>query len=133
MYLLPRFIPSLVAVYAMITIIRDSGVLNRISLLMGGNFKPALMYHASGLIIMNLWFNIPFAALMITAGLGGIPDSIIESARDVGATKMRVLRSMIIPAFGQGRYHCFNLCVHEQCRCCNPLPDRRKFTEDARN
>lgn len=97
MYLLPRFIPSLVAVYAMITIIRDSGVLNRISLLMGGNFKPALMYHASGLIIMNLWFNIPFAALMITAGLGGIPDSIIESARDVGATKMRVLRSMIIP------------------------------------
>ena len=28
---------------------------------------------------MNLWFNIPFAALMITAGLGAIPDSVIES------------------------------------------------------
>lgn len=43
------------------------------------------------------WFNIPFAALMITAGLGAIPDSMIESARDVGASKLRVLRSMILP------------------------------------
>ena len=95
--LLPRFIPGLVAVYAMITIIRDSGVINRISLLFGYDFKPALMYHASGMIMMNLWFNIPFAALMITAGLGAIPDSVIESARDVGASKLRVFRSIILP------------------------------------
>ena len=98
LYLLPRFIPGLVAVYAMITIIRDTGVINRIALLLFNyDFKPAMMYHASGLVIMNLWFNIPFAALMITAGLGAIPDSVIESARDVGASRMRVFRSMILP------------------------------------
>lgn len=97
LYLLPRFVPSLVAVYAMITIIRDSGLINRISAVFGGNIKLGLMYHASGLILMNLWFNIPFAALMITAGLSAIPDSIIESARDVGATKLKVFRSMILP------------------------------------
>ena len=97
LYLLPRFIPGLVAVYAMITIVRDSGFINRVSQLFGGDFKPALMYHASGMILMNLWFNIPFAALMITAGLGAIPDSMIESARDVGASKLRVFRSMILP------------------------------------
>ena len=56
-----------------------------------------MMYHASGIITMNLWFNIPFAALMITAGLGAIPDSIIEGARDVGAGKFKVLTSMIFP------------------------------------
>lgn len=97
LYLLPRFVPGLVAVYAMITIIRDSGLINRVSHLFGGDLKLGLMYHASGMIVMNLWFNIPFAALMITAGLGAIPDSIIESARDVGASKMRVFRSMILP------------------------------------
>jgi putative spermidine/putrescine transport system permease protein len=97
LYLLPRFIPSLVAVYAMITVIRDSGLINRFSQLLGGDFKPGLMYHANGMILMNLWFNIPFAALMITAGLGAIPDSMIESARDVGAGRLRVLRSMILP------------------------------------
>jgi ABC transporter, permease protein len=55
------------------------------------------MYHAGGMILMNLWFNIPFAALMITAGLSAVPDSIIESARDVGASKIRVFFSMILP------------------------------------
>ena len=97
LYLIPRFVPSLVAVYAMITIIRDSGLINRISLLFGEDLKLGMMYHASGMITMNLWFNIPFAALMITAGLGAIPDSIIEGARDVGASKWKTFTSMILP------------------------------------
>jgi len=97
LYLIPRFVPSLVAVYAMITIIRDSGLINRISLLFGADLKLGMMYHASGMITMNLWFNIPFAALMITAGLGAIPDSIIEGARDVGASKWKTFTSMILP------------------------------------
>ena len=97
LYLLPRFVPAMCAVYAMITIIRDSGLINRIGLLFGHDIHLGMMYHASGIITMNLWFNIPFAALMITAGLGAIPDSIIEGARDVGAGKLKVLTSMILP------------------------------------
>lgn len=97
LYLLPRFVPAMCAVFAMITIIRDSGVINRFGLMAGQDVKLGLMYHASGMIVMNLWFNIPFAALMITAGLGAIPDSIIEGARDVGASKLKVFTSMILP------------------------------------
>ncbi len=97
LYLLPRFVPAMCAVYAMITIIRDSGMINRFGALFGLDIQLGLMYHANGLILMNLWFNIPFAALMITAGLGAIPDSIIEGARDVGAGKLKVFTSMILP------------------------------------
>lgn len=97
LYLLPRFVPAMCAVYAMITIIRDSGMINRFGALFGLDIQLGLMYHAGGLILMNLWFNIPFAALMITAGLGAIPDSIIEGARDVGAGKFKVFTSMILP------------------------------------
>ncbi|MDO4615343.1 MAG: ABC transporter permease [Lachnospiraceae bacterium] len=97
LYLLPRFVPAMCAVYAMITIIRDSGLINRIGLLFGQDWKLGLMYHASGMIVMNLWFNIPFATMMITAGLGAIPDSIVEGARDVGAGRLKVFRSMILP------------------------------------
>ena len=97
LYLLPRFVPAMCAVFAMITIIRDSGLINRIGLLFGKDIKLGLMYHAKGLILMNLWFNIPFAAMMITAGLATIPDSIIEGARDVGASRWKVLTSMILP------------------------------------
>ena len=97
LYLLPRFVPVVCAVLAMITIIRDSGLINRIGALFGVDLQLGLMYHANGLILMNLWFNIPFAALMITAGLGAIPDSIIEGARDVGAGKIKTFTSMILP------------------------------------
>lgn len=97
LYLLPRFVPAMCAVYAVITIIRDSGLINRIGLVFGADIKLGLMYHASGIIIMNLWFNIPFAAMMIAAGLGAIPDSIIEGARDVGAGKLKTFTSMILP------------------------------------
>ncbi|MCQ2500622.1 MAG: ABC transporter permease [Lachnospiraceae bacterium] len=97
LYLLPRFVPAMCAVYAMITIIRDSGLIHRIGALFGLDITLGLMYHASGIIIMNLWFNIPFAAMMITAGLGAIPDSIIEGARDVGAGRWKTFTSMILP------------------------------------
>ncbi len=97
LYLLPRFVPAMCAVYAMITIIRDSGLINRVGAAFGQDWKLGLMYHASGLIVMNLWFNIPFATMMIAAGLGAIPDSIIEAARDVGAGRMKVFRAMILP------------------------------------
>lgn len=97
LYLLPRFVPAMCAVYAMITIIRDTGLFYRIGQLFGVNINLGMMYHASGIITMNLWFNIPFAAMMIAAGLGGIPDSIIEAASDVGAGKLKIFRTMILP------------------------------------
>ncbi len=102
LYLLPRFIPGLVAVYAMKIVISDSGLLNRLSLLLPESsflydFKPGLLYNAKGIILMNLWFNIPFATMIITAALSGISTSIVESARDVGAGKLRIFFKMILP------------------------------------
>ena len=98
LYLLPRFVPAMCAVYAMITIIRDTGLINRIGQLFGLDINLGMMYHASGIITMNLWFNIPFAAMMIAAGLGGIPDSIIEAAEDVGAGKLRTIFRIVLPS-----------------------------------
>lgn len=97
MYLLPRFIPGLVTTYAVMTIIRDSGLINRISLLFGGDFKPGLLFNTKGVILMNVIFNIPFATMIIVAALSGISDSIVESARDVGASRFRVFFQMILP------------------------------------
>ena len=98
LYLIPRFIPGLVAVNAMITVIRDSGLINRVSLaLFGYDFKPGLMFNEYGIIMMNLWFNIPFATMLILAGLSNIPDSMIESARDVGASRWVLFTKLILP------------------------------------
>jgi len=98
LYLIPRFIPTIVAVYAIMNVVKDTGALNRIILaLFHVDFKPSLMYTRQGIILANCWFNIPFSTMLISAALQGIPRSIIESARDVGAGKFRVFFSMIFP------------------------------------
>lgn len=98
LYIIPRFIPTIVAVYAILNVIKDTGALNRIVLaLFGVDWKPSMMYTQKGIIFSNVWFNIPFSTMLISAGLQGIPRSIIESARDVGARKLRIFFSMILP------------------------------------
>jgi putative spermidine/putrescine transport system permease protein len=98
LYIIPRFIPTIVAVYAILNVIKDTGALNRIIFaVFGVDWKPSLMYTQKGIILSNVWFNIPFSTMLISAGLQGIPRSIIESARDVGAGKFRVFLSMILP------------------------------------
>lgn len=102
LYLLPRFIPGLVAVYSMMMIVRDSGLLHRLSMLLPEtcflyDWKPGILYNWKGILLMNLWFNIPFATMIIVAALSGISESIIESALDVGAGKLRVFFQIILP------------------------------------
>lgn len=95
--LVPRFIPGLVAVYSMIMVIRDSGVINRLSKLLGYDFKPGLMFNEYGITLMNLWFNIPFVSLLILAGLAALKDTSIEAAKDAGADKWTIFRCIILP------------------------------------
>lgn len=105
LYLIPRFIPGMVATYAVMVVIKDTGVINRISLLFSPlvsdpsweGLMPNLMFNTSGLVLMNLWFNIPFSAMLIASALSSIPDSVVEGARDVGASRLRVFFSMILP------------------------------------
>ena len=97
LYLLPRFIPGLVAVNGMITIISNSGLLNRISRLFGADWQLGLIYDAKGIILMNLWFNIPCATMLMGAAMSAINNSEIEAAKDVGAGKLRIFWKIILP------------------------------------
>lgn len=97
LYILPRFIPGLVAVNGMITVIRDSGLINRVGRLIGQDWQLGLMYDAKGIILMNLWFNIPFAALLLSSALMAVPNASIEAARDVGAKGGRILLNILLP------------------------------------
>ncbi len=97
LYLIPRFIPGLVAVNAVITIIRDGGLINRIAASAGFSFNLGWMFDAKGIVLMNLWFNIPFATMLLMSSLSGIQDSLIESARDAGSSKWNILKTIILP------------------------------------
>jgi len=49
------------------------------------------------LILANLWFNIPFTTMLLSSALAGIPDALIESAKDVGASRIRIFLRFIVP------------------------------------
>ena len=97
LYLLPRFIPGIAAVYAVMNVIKDSGSINRIAAAFGVDYKPGLLYDLKGIILSNLWFCIPFAAMMMSAALSSVNDSYVESARDAGCSWRDVLCRIILP------------------------------------
>lgn len=97
LYLLPRFIPGIVAVYAVMNIIKDSGFINRFLQLFGIVYKPGLLYDIKGIILCNLWFNIPFSAMLLSAALSAVADSYVESARDAGCSYWKIFQKIIWP------------------------------------
>ena len=97
LYLLPRFIPGIAAVYAVMNVIKDSGTINRIAMALGFDFKPGLLYDMKGVVLSNLWFSIPFSAMLLSAALSAVNDSYVESARDAGCSMPGILKNIILP------------------------------------
>jgi alpha-glucoside transport system permease protein len=50
------------------------------------------------LIVVGVWMWAGFAAVVLSAGLKGIPSEILEAARVDGASETQVLRRIIVPA-----------------------------------
>jgi putative spermidine/putrescine transport system permease protein len=96
LYLIPMFVPVVIASYAAITFYVDRGVLASVLHAVGLPYvSPA--YTAWGIVITQVWFNIPFAVLMLGSGLDGIDQELIESANDVGAGFFTVLWRIVVP------------------------------------
>lgn len=93
-YFIPLFIPGIIAIYGFMNMYRETGWIARF---IGSEHMPAFLYDMKGLILLNLWFNIPFTTMLLLSALSGIPNSVIESARDVGAKKLTVFFKFILP------------------------------------
>ena len=97
LYLIPRFVPAIVAVFAILSFFGNTGGINRFFMMFGWDLRPNLIHTAAGLVLANLWFNIPFATMLITSGLADISRASIDSARDVGAGRISVFKNVIFP------------------------------------
>ena len=96
--MLPLFVPGIMTSYALIRFTRPRGMLVTLLNLVGlaSHYETPYLKPA-GIIIGSVWESIPFTILVLTAGLGQIDDSIIESARDVGASGWRIFVHIILP------------------------------------
>jgi putative spermidine/putrescine transport system permease protein len=97
MYMIPMFIPSVIASYGIINMYGNHGWLARILTLLGSDAFPRIIFDYKGIILANLWFNIPFTTMLLSSALSGIPNAIIESAKDIGANRLQIFFKFILP------------------------------------
>jgi putative spermidine/putrescine transport system permease protein len=97
LYMIPIFIPGVIATYGLINLLGDHGWLSRFMLMLHLGTLPRIIFDIKGIIIASLWFNIPFTTMLLSSALSGISDSVIESAQDVGAGKLKIFFRLILP------------------------------------
>ena len=100
--LIPLFIPTIVSAYAFISFYQQGNFLDvllqeRTSKSLFGGQYPQLIDNTTGIVLGQIWNNIPITVLLLGAGLGEIDNALIESARDVGAGYPRIFRSILFP------------------------------------
>ncbi|HVC34371.1 MAG TPA: ABC transporter permease subunit [Chloroflexota bacterium] len=96
LYLIPLFVPVVIASYALITFYVDHGIVQAVLTHLGLGYAPPI-YHRAGIVIGEVWTSIPFAVLLLGSGLDGLPQEMVEAAHDAGAGFFGVLWRIVIP------------------------------------
>jgi putative spermidine/putrescine transport system permease protein len=97
LYMIPIFIPSVIATYGLIQLLGNHGWVARIMSAAHMGTLPRIIFDMKGIIIANLWFNIPFTVMLLGSALSAVPNSVIESAKDVGAGGLRIFFQFVLP------------------------------------
>ncbi len=95
--LFPLFVPGIVLAYALIRFTITHGMLASILVALGIHDYTTPYLTAQGTIIGLVWEGIPFTTLILNAALIQIDDSLLESARDVGANAWQVFWRIMLP------------------------------------
>jgi len=96
--------PSVIASYAMITFLANHGFVDGILQAVGlpdGAF-PKIVFDWKGIVITQVWLSLPFMTVLLSSVLLEISDSLIESARDVGASSWQIFRHIVLPLSAPG-------------------------------
>lgn len=112
--IIPFLTNSLIRIFAWITILGDNGILNMI---LGGIFnlfhkitgnpdavfKPVkFMYTKGAVIVLSIYMYLPYAILPIFTAVDRFDFSLLEAARDLGATKPESMTKVLLPGIKSG-------------------------------
>ena len=99
LYRWPLFIPFVVAGQMMRSFLAKNGLLNNAIVATGlvdqANTFGLLDWR--GVIITFVWKQLPFVALIVAGAMASLDRSMIESARNLGARRPRVLIEIVLP------------------------------------
>ena len=98
-YRWPLFIPFVVAAQLMRTFLAKNGMLNNTLMSLGvvDPLHAISLLDWRGVVITFIWKQLPFAALLISGAMASMDRSMIESARGLGAGRLRILFEIVVP------------------------------------
>jgi putative spermidine/putrescine transport system permease protein len=97
---IPLFVPALVAAFLIINLISYHGLVNTLLMALGLIDEPLRLLNDNfgwGVFVIQIWKNIPFQLLIISASLAVIRDDIEDAALNLGAGKLQVIWHITIP------------------------------------
>lgn len=96
--IIPFWTSSLVRTYALIAILKTKGLLNALLLFLGIIDQPLeIMYTQTAVFIGMVYTLLPFMILPLYASIEKIDFRLIEAAKDLGASKFQIFKTIIIP------------------------------------
>lgn len=99
LYRLPLFIPFIVTAQMMRTFLAKNGLMNN-AFIASGLLTPmdtVSFLGWSGIIITFVWKQLAFSTLLIAGAMAALDDSQIRAARNLGASRWRILLQIILP------------------------------------
>ncbi|GAB7005476.1 ABC transporter permease [Nocardioides sp. AN3] len=101
----------LVRIYAWRTLLGDSGVINAVLIRSGMTHAPVqgLLFSPLAVFLALGSIYLPYATLMISAGLANVGDDEVEAARDLGASAFDAYRGVVVPLAGGAIFRAFVL------------------------
>ena len=99
LYRWPLFIPFVVAGQIMRTFLAKNGMLNHV-LIGTGLIEPISaqsMLDWRGIVVAFVWKQAPFVTLLLAGAMASLERQHIEAARNLGASRLRVLFDIVLP------------------------------------
>ena len=96
--MLPFWVSELVRIYGWMILLRESGVLNYFLQSLGFTNQPVEMLYNDATMIMGLIYtSMLFMVIPLVSVMDSLDNSLIEAACDLGASKICIWRTIIIP------------------------------------
>jgi spermidine/putrescine transport system permease protein len=96
--LVPFWVSELVRVYGWMMLLRESGILNHFLVWLGVLKVPVeMLYNDISMVMGLVYTTMLFMIVPIIGVMENLDDSLIEAANDLGAKKITIWRTVIIP------------------------------------
>jgi spermidine/putrescine transport system permease protein len=101
--MVPFWVSELIRVYGWMILLRESGVINQTLLTLGLiDSAKEMLYQDSTMIMGLVYTSMLFMVVPIIGVMEDLDDSLIEAAYDLGASKIAIWRTIIIPHCASG-------------------------------